>query len=87
MGRGSQRLDPLLRGQTERFGDGRTVRSLWGLIVTICKCLWGEALVSDGAGRSATVSKQGWPHHQGTYILDELLQGPAIDGVKNLSFN
>jgi hypothetical protein len=31
----SQRLDPLLRGRTERFGCGRTVRSLWGRIVSL----------------------------------------------------
>jgi hypothetical protein len=31
----SQRLDPLLRGQTERIGCGRTVRPLWGRIVSI----------------------------------------------------
>jgi hypothetical protein len=31
----SQRLDPLLRGQTELFGCGRTVRPLWGRIVSI----------------------------------------------------
>ncbi len=31
----SQRLDPLLRGRIERFGCGRTVRPLWGWIVSI----------------------------------------------------
>ncbi len=31
----SQHLDPLLRGRTERFGCGRTVRPLWGRIVSI----------------------------------------------------
>ncbi len=38
----SQCLDPFLRGRTERFGGGRTVRTLWGRIVTLCKRLWGE---------------------------------------------
>jgi hypothetical protein len=42
----SQHLDPLLRGQIEWFGGGRTVQPLWGRIVTICKCLWGESLQS-----------------------------------------
>jgi hypothetical protein len=56
----SQRLDPLLRGQTERFGGGRTVRPLWGRIVSVCKRLWGRIVtVSDSAGRSVTVSKRG----------------------------
>ncbi len=32
----SQRLGPLLRGRTERFGGGQ--------IVSICKRLWGESL-------------------------------------------
>jgi hypothetical protein len=40
----SQRLGPLLRGRTERFRVGRTVRPLWGRIVAICKCLWGKSL-------------------------------------------
>jgi hypothetical protein len=40
----SQRLDPLLRGRTERFGCGRTGRPLWGRIVSIWKRLWGESL-------------------------------------------
>ncbi len=40
----SQCLDPLLRGGTKRFGGGRTVRPLWGRIVSRCKCLWGESL-------------------------------------------
>jgi hypothetical protein len=40
----SQCLDPLLRGRTERFGCGRTVRPLWGRIVSIWKHLWGESL-------------------------------------------
>ncbi len=30
-------LGLLLRGQTAQFGGGRTVRPLWGWIVTICK--------------------------------------------------
>jgi hypothetical protein len=40
----SKRLDPLLRGQTERFGGGQTVRPQWGQIITIIKRLWGESL-------------------------------------------
>jgi hypothetical protein len=56
----SQRLDPLLRGRTEQFGVVRSVRPLWGRMVTICKCLCGRiATVSEGAGRSVTVSKRG----------------------------
>jgi hypothetical protein len=35
-------LDPLLRGRTEQFGGGQTVQSLWGRIVSICKCLWAN---------------------------------------------
>jgi hypothetical protein len=31
----SQRLDPLLKGRTERFGCGQTARPLWGRIVSI----------------------------------------------------
>jgi hypothetical protein len=40
----SECLDPLLKGRTVRFGGGRTVRPLWGRIVTICKRLLVETL-------------------------------------------
>jgi hypothetical protein len=63
----SQHLDQLLRGQTEWFGGGRTVRPLWGRIVTICKRFMGRIItVSDGVGQSVTVFKRRWPYHQGT---------------------
>ncbi len=63
----SQRLYPLLRGRTERFGCGWTVRSLWGGIVSIWKCLWGESLqcrmVRVGVSQCLN---GGWRNHQGT---------------------
>ncbi len=66
----SQHLDPFLRGRTERFEGGQTVRPLWGRMATICKRLWGDSLqCPTSAGRSVTVSKQGWPNHQGTVPL------------------
>jgi hypothetical protein len=40
----SECLDPLLRGQTDWFGGGWTVRALWGRIVTLCKCLLVKTL-------------------------------------------
>jgi hypothetical protein len=63
----SQCLDPLLGGQTERFGGGRTVRPLWGRMVTICKCLWGKSLQCwiVWVGVSQCLNG-GWPNHQGT---------------------
>ncbi len=40
----SERLDPLLRGQTDWFGAGRIVWPLWSQILTVCKRLWVETL-------------------------------------------
>jgi hypothetical protein len=55
----SERLDPLLRGRTERFWGGQTVRPLWSWMVTICKRLWDESLPCRMVrGRSVTVSKR-----------------------------
>jgi hypothetical protein len=65
----SQRLDPLLRGRTERFGGGRTVRPLWGQIVTICKRLWGESLQCRMVRVEVSQCLNGgWPNHQGTVL-------------------
>ncbi len=56
----SQHLDPLLRGRTEGFGCGRTVRPLWGRIFLNMKTFVGRIVtVPDDAGRSVTVSKWG----------------------------
>ncbi len=68
----SERLDPLLRGQTERFGGGRTVRPLWGQIVTICKCLWEYLLQCRmvWVGVSQCLNK-GWPNYQGTGFVHQ----------------
>ncbi len=56
----SQRLDPLLRGRTERFGCGRTVWPLRGTNCLNMKTFVGRIItVSDGAGWSVTVSNWG----------------------------
>jgi hypothetical protein len=56
-------LDPPLRGRT----SGRTVRPLWGRIVTICKRLWVETL--QGPMVRVEVSQclnGGWTNDHGT---------------------
>jgi hypothetical protein len=74
----SQRLDPLLRGQTERFGCGWTVWPLWGRIVSIWKRLWGESLqcrmVRVGVSQCPT---GGWRNRQGTGL------GPYFASLNN----
>jgi hypothetical protein len=63
----SQRLDPLLRGRIERFGCGRTVRPLWGRIVSIWKRLWGESLQCRMVRvRVSQCPTGGWRNRQGT---------------------
>jgi hypothetical protein len=63
----SERLDPLLRGQTEQFGGGQTVQPLWGWIVTICKHLWDELLQCWMVRvKVSQCLNGGWPNHQGT---------------------
>jgi hypothetical protein len=63
----SQRLDPLLRGRTEQFGGGLTVRPLWGQIVTIYKCLWGKFFQCRMVRVRVSQCLNGvWPNHQGT---------------------
>jgi hypothetical protein len=56
----SQHLDPLLRGQTKRFGGGSDSQTPVGSDCHRMKTFVGRIItVSDGAGRSVTVSKQG----------------------------
>jgi hypothetical protein len=63
----SQRLDPFLRGRTERFRGGQTVGPLWGRIFSMCKRLWGKSLQCriERVGVSQCLNG-GWPNHQGT---------------------
>ncbi len=63
----SERLDPLLRGLTERFWGGQTIPPLWGWMVSICKRLWGESLQCRIVWVGVSQFLNGrWPNHQGT---------------------
>jgi hypothetical protein len=77
----SQCLDPLLIGRSERLGGGRTVRPLWGRMVTICRCLLGELLqcrmVRVGVSQCLN---GGWSNHQGTVCVLPSMQGPMHAG-------
>jgi hypothetical protein len=83
----SQCLDPLLRGQTERFGCGRTFRPLLDQIVTIWKRLWGESLqcrmVRVGVSQCLN---GGWRKRQGTYILGSSCMHYPGPGVTQFSY-
>jgi hypothetical protein len=53
----NEHLDPPLRGWTERFRGGQTVRPLWSQIVTYVTFVGRIITVLDGVGRSVSVLK------------------------------
>jgi hypothetical protein len=69
----SERLDPLLRGRTDQFGGDRTVRPLWGWIITICKHLW----VAVRVGVSWFLNG-GWPNHHSTPKWNTFVEMPSL---------
>jgi hypothetical protein len=66
----SLRFDPLLRGQTEWFEGGQTVRPLWGRSVKKLKCFWVILLQCQIVQVEVSQYPNGlWPNRQDTTLL------------------
>jgi hypothetical protein len=66
----SEHLDPPLRGQTEWFKGGWTVRPLWSQIVTIGNVCGANRCSVGWCGSECQCLNWVLPDHQGTVFVD-----------------